>query len=65
IVQTAKASGMERFALPYMLTNCQNARCAWGGTVNGEDDVFGLTAAPRYGWNFLSPRILGHSALIC
>ena len=44
IVQTAKASGMERFPLPYVLTNCHNSLCAVGGTINGDDHVFGLSA---------------------
>ncbi|EQC3710676.1 hydratase, partial [Escherichia coli] len=47
IVQTAKASGMERFPLPYVLTNCHNSLCAVGGTINGDDHVFGLSAAQR------------------
>ncbi|MEN1367816.1 hypothetical protein, partial [Pseudomonas aeruginosa] len=47
IVQTAKASGMERFPLPYVLTNCHNSLCAVGGTINGDDHVFGLSAAPH------------------
>ncbi len=57
IVQTAKASGMERFPLPYVLTNCHNSLCAVGGTINGDDHVFGLSAAQRYGGIFVPPRI--------
>lgn len=53
IVQTAKASGMERFPLPYVLTNCHNSLCAVGGTINGDDHVFGLSAAQRYGGIFV------------
>lgn len=57
IVQTAKASGMERFPLPYVLTNCHNSLCAVGGTINGDDHVFGLSAAQRYGGIFVPPHI--------
>ena len=49
IVQTARASGMERFPLPYVLTNCHNSLCAVGGTINEDDHMFGLTAAKKYG----------------
>ena len=45
IIQTARASGMERFALPYVLTNCHNSLCAVGGTINEDDHMFGLSAA--------------------
>ena len=57
IVQTAKASGMERFPIPYVLTNCHNSLCAVGGTINEDDHVFGLTAAKRYGGIFVPPHI--------
>ncbi|HFI8490213.1 TPA: aconitase family protein [Escherichia coli] len=57
IVQTAKASGMERFPLPYVLTNCHNSLCAVGGTINGDDHVFGLSAAQLYGGIFVPPHI--------
>ena len=57
IVQTAKASGMERFPLPYVLTNCHKSLCAVGGTINGDDHVFGLSAAQRYGGIFVPPHI--------
>lgn len=57
IVQTAKASGMERFPLPYVLTNCHNSLCAVGGTINGDDHIFGLSAAQRYGGIFVPPHI--------
>ena len=49
IIQTARASGMEKFPLPYVLTNCHNSLCAVGGTINEDDHVFGLTAAQKYG----------------
>ena len=49
IVQTAKASGMEKFPLPYVLTNCHNTLCAVGGTINEDDHMFGLSAAKKYG----------------
>lgn len=57
IVQTAKASGMDHFPIPYVLTNCHNALCAVGGTINEDDHVFGLTAAKRYGGIFVPPHI--------
>ena len=57
IVQTAKASGMTRFPLPYVLTNCHNSLCAVGGTINEDDHIFGLTAAKRYGGIFVPPHI--------
>ena len=49
IIQTARASGLERFPLPYALTNCHNSLCAVGGTINEDDHVFGLSAAQKYG----------------
>ena len=49
IIQTARASGMEKFPVPYALTNCHNSLCAVGGTINEDDHVFGLTAAQKYG----------------
>ena len=48
IIQTAKASGLKEFPLPYTLTNGHNSLCAVGGTINGDDHLFGLTAAKRY-----------------
>lgn len=57
IIQTAKASGLKEFPLPYTLTNCHNSLCAVGGTVNGDDHVFGLTAAKRYGGNYVPPHM--------
>lgn len=57
IIQTAKASGMERFPLPYVLTNCHNSLCAVGGTINEDDHAFGLSAAKKYGGIFVPPHI--------
>lgn len=57
IVQTAKASGMERFPLPYVLTNCHNSLCAVGGTINEDDHVFGLSAAKKYGGIYVPPHM--------
>lgn len=57
IIQTAKASGMERFPLPYVLTNCHNSLCAVGGTINSDDHMFGLSAAQRYGGIYVPPHI--------
>ncbi|HCR9735935.1 hydratase [Citrobacter sp. FR21RM1OL9030] len=57
IIQTAKASGMVRFPLPYVLTNCHNSLCAVGGTINGDDHLFGLSAAQRYGGIYVPPHI--------
>ncbi len=57
IVQTAKASGMEKFPIPYVLTNCHNSLCAVGGTINEDDHVFGLSAAKKYGGIYVPPHI--------
>lgn len=57
IVQTAKASGMERFPLPYVLTNCHNTLCAVGGTINEDDHMFGLSAAKKYGGIYVPPHM--------
>ena len=57
IIQTAKASGMEKFPLPYVLTNCHNSLCAVGGTINEDDHVFGLSACKKYGGIFVPPHI--------
>ena len=57
IVQTAKASGMERFPMPYVLTNCHNSLCAVGGTINEDDHFFGLSAAKKYGGIYVPPHI--------
>ena len=57
IIQTAKASGMERFPLPYVLTNCHNTLCAVGGTINEDDHLFGLSAAKKYGGIYVPPHM--------
>nr|WP_314465253.1 hydratase [uncultured Clostridium sp.] len=57
IVQTAKASGMEKFPIPYVLTNCHNSLCAVGGTINEDDHMFGLSAAKKYGGIYVPPHI--------
>ena len=57
IIQTAKASGLKEFPLSYTLTNCHNSLCAVGGTINEDDHVFGLSAAKKYGANFVPPHI--------
>ncbi|HBU7563897.1 TPA: hydratase [Enterobacter cloacae] len=57
IIQTAKASGMERFPLPYVLTNCHNSLCAVGGTINSDDHIFGLSSAKKYGGIYVPPHI--------
>ena len=49
IIQTARASGLEKFPVPYVLTNCHNSLCAVGGTINEDDHMFGLTCAKKYG----------------
>lgn len=60
IIQTARASGLTRFPLPYVLTNCHNSLCAVGGTINEDDHMFGLSAAQKYGGIFVPP----HQAVI-
>ena len=60
IIQTARASGMREFPLPYVLTNCHNSLCAVGGTINEDDHVFGLSAAKKYGGEFVP----AHQAVI-
>lgn len=57
IIQTAKASGIERFPIPYVLTNCHNSLCAVGGTINEDDHMFGLSAAKKYGGIYVPPHI--------
>ena len=57
IIQTARASGLDRFPLPYVLTCCHNSLCAVGGTINEDDHIFGLTAARKYGGIFVPPHI--------
>lgn len=60
IIQTARASGIEKFQVPYVLTNCHNSLCAVGGTINEDDHMFGLTAAKKYGGVYVPP----HQAVI-
>ncbi len=55
IIQTARASGLEKFPIPYVLTNCHNSLCAVGGTINEDDHMFGLTAAKKYGGVYVPP----------
>ncbi len=55
IIQTARASGLTRFPIPYVLTNCHNSLCAVGGTINEDDHVFGLSAARKYGGIYVPP----------
>ena len=57
IIQTARASGLTEFPIPYVLTNCHNSLCAVGGTINEDDHVFGLSAAKKYGGIFVPPHI--------
>ena len=57
IIQTARASGMEKFPIPYVLTNCHNSLCAVGGTINEDDHMFGLSAAKKYGGIYVPPHI--------
>ena len=60
IIQTARASGLTRFPIPYVLTNCHNSLCAVGGTINEDDHMFGLTCARKYGGVYVPP----HQAVI-
>ncbi len=57
IIQTAKASGLERFPVPYVMTNCHNSLCAVGGTINADDHAFGLSAAVKYGGIFVPANL--------
>ena len=57
IIQTAMASGLERFPMPYVLTNCHNSLCAVGGTINADDHAFGLSAARKYGGVYVPPNM--------
>ena len=57
IIQTARASGLQRFPIPYVLTNCHNSLCAVGGTINEDDHRFGLSAAQKYGGIFVPPHL--------
>ncbi|MGL5412896.1 hydratase [Cetobacterium sp.] len=56
IIQTAKASGLKKFPIPYVLTNCHNTLCAVGGTINEDDHIFGLSAAKKYGGIYVPPH---------
>ena len=60
IIQTARASGLDEFPVPYVLTNCHNSLCAVGGTINEDDHMFGLSCAKRYGGIYVPP----HQAVI-
>jgi len=60
IIQTARASGLEKFPIPYVLTNCHNSLCAVGGTINEDDHMFGLSCAKKYGGMYVPP----HQAVI-
>ena len=60
IIQTARASGLEKFPVPYVLTNCHNSLCAVGGTINEDDHMYGLTCAKKYGGVYVPP----HQAVI-
>ena len=60
IIQTARASGLEKFPIPYVLTNCHNSLCAVGGTINEDDHMFGLTLRKKYGGVYVPP----HQAVI-
>ena len=57
VIQTASASGLRRFPMPYVLTNCHNSLCAVGGTINADDHAFGLSAAKKYGGIFVPPNM--------
>ena len=57
IIQTARASGLSEFPIPYVMTNCHNSLCAVGGTINEDDHIFGLSAAKKYGGIFVPPHI--------
>ena len=57
IIQTARASGLQKFPIPYVLTNCHNSLCAVGGTINEDDHMFGLTAAQKYGGMYVPPHL--------
>ena len=60
IIQTARASGLQKFPMPYVLTNCHNSLCAVGGTINEDDHMFGLSCAKKYGGVYVPP----HQAVI-
>ena len=60
IIQTARASGLQKFPMPYVLTNCHNSLCAVGGTINEDDHMFGLSAAKKYGGIFVPASSAWH-----
>lgn len=64
IIQSARASGLTEFPMPYVLTNCHNSLCAVGGTINEDDHVFGLSAAKKYGGIYV-PAISRSSTPLC
>ena len=59
IIQTARASGLKKFPIPYAMTNCHNSLCAVGGTINEDDHMFGLTCAKKYGGIYYFMDALG------
>ena len=61
IIQTARASGLTEFPIPYVMTNCHNSPCAVGGTINEDDHIFGLSAAKKYGGIFRTASHCSHS----
>lgn len=63
IIQTARASGLTEFPLPYALTNCHNSLCAVGGTINEDDHAFGLSAAKKYGGIYVPGQHGGHPSV--
>ena len=63
IIQTARASGLEKFPVPYVLTNCHNSLCAVGGTINEDDHMFGLTCAKKIRWCLCSASSGSHSSV--
>ena len=63
IIQTARASGLQEFSIPYVLTNCHNSLCAVGGTINEDDHVFGLSAAQKYGGFYVPAHPVSYTHL--
>ena len=63
IIQTARASGMEKFPMPYVLTNCHNSLCAVGGTINEDDHMFALSAAHKYGGIYVPTNVMSWDAI--
>ena len=64
IIQTARASGLDKFPVPYVLTNCHNSLCAVGGTINEDDHMFGLSCAKRYGGMYVPPHQAGGKMIL-